>query len=129
MRNPRDCSTRDSIFSRSPAMKQLSAMLVKSWTEGWRSSSCLDATSMQATLISCRLLLGTAYAYFAFLGLAGGLTMSGMIDNSTLAAEKTCSLFSGCWKKCEGWSFMHCTSQARSTANTGCSQTCTYCMI
>lgn len=60
MRNPRDCSTRDSIFSRSPARKQLSAMLVKSCTDGWRSSSCFEATNMQATLISWRLLLGTA---------------------------------------------------------------------
>lgn len=52
MRKVKDCSTRASIFSRSPGRKQLSAMLVKSCTEGWRSSSCLDATSMHATLIS-----------------------------------------------------------------------------
>ena len=52
MRNPKNCNSWASILSRSPGRKQLSAMLVKSCTEGCRSSSCLDATSMHATLIS-----------------------------------------------------------------------------
>ena len=41
--------------------KQLSAMLVKSWTDGWLScSSCLAAIIMQATAVSCKWLRGTA---------------------------------------------------------------------